>query len=281
MIRVRGMHKSYRTGKLVTPVLFGVDVDIDDGEMVSIVGPSGSGKSTLLHAIGGLDRDYEGTIEVGGRDLCKMSDADLSDYRNRHVGFVFQAFNLLPHRTCAENVALPALFSRGENQSTASQALAKARKALSRVGLAEKVDAPPTTLSGGQRQRVAIARALFNQPKLMLCDEPTGNLDSAMGATILDLFRRLNKEDGITVVIVTHDPAIAASTQRVIRVQDGRVLEVTDDDPPPETANKRDDDHDEVDASQGETEELSSQRDPDATLDDEHDEEAARPEAQA
>lgn len=225
MIRVRGMHKSYRTGKLVTPVLHGVDLDIAAGEMVSIVGPSGSGKSTLLHAIGGLDRDYEGTIEVGERDLRAMSDVELSDYRNRHVGFVFQTFNLLPHQTCAENVALPALFARGEESLSPPQALDRARDVLARVDLTEKVDAQPTTLSGGQRQRVAIARALFNQPQLMLCDEPTGNLDSAMGQAIMDLFARLNEEDGITVVIVTHDPKISAATQRTVRVQDGRVLE--------------------------------------------------------
>lgn len=225
MIRVRGMHKSYRTGKLVTPVLHGVDLDIQEGEMVSIVGPSGSGKSTLLHAIGGLDRDYEGTIEVSGRDLMKMSDVELSDYRNRSVGFVFQTFNLLQHQTCAENVALPALFSRGDDALTPAAALERARDVLARVDLSDKVDAKPTTLSGGQRQRVAIARALFNRPQLMLCDEPTGNLDSAMGRTIMDLFVRLNEEDGITVVIVTHDPKIAASTARTVRVQDGKVLE--------------------------------------------------------
>lgn len=219
------MHKSYRTGKLVTPVLHGVDLDVADGEMVSIVGPSGSGKSTLLHAIGGLDRDYEGTIEVDGRDLRAMSDVELSAYRNRHVGFVFQAFNLLHHQTCVENVALPALFARGEGMLSREQALDRAREVLGRVDLHDKVDALPTTLSGGQRQRVAIARALFNRPRLMLCDEPTGNLDSVMGKAIIELFRRLNEEDGITLVVVTHDPKIAASTQRTVRVQDGLVLE--------------------------------------------------------
>ena len=225
MIRVRGMQKSYRTGKLVTPVLHGVDLDIEDGEMVSIIGPSGSGKSTLLHAIGGLDRDYEGTIEVGDRDLRKMSDRELSEYRNLHVGFVFQAFNLLPHQTCAENVALPALFARGDKALAPADALAQARAALERVDLADKVDAPPTTLSGGQKQRVAIARALFNKPRLMLCDEPTGNLDSKMGDAIIELFSQLNRDDGITVVLVTHDPKIAASTSRTVQVKDGKVVE--------------------------------------------------------
>ncbi len=226
------MHKSYRTGKIVTPVLHGVDLDIADGETVSIVGPSGSGKSTLLHAIGGLDRDYEGLVEVDGRELRSLSDVELSRYRNEHVGFVFQTFNLLSHQTCAENVALPALFSRGQELLSRADALARAREVLTRVELAEKVDSPPTMLSGGQRQRVAIARALFNRPRLMLADEPTGNLDSAMGATILALFRRLNEEDGITVVIVTHDPKIAASTHRTVRVQDGKVIEEDRDDAP-------------------------------------------------
>ncbi len=231
MIRVRGMHKSYRTGKLVTPVLHGVDLDIADGEMVSIIGPSGSGKSTLMHAIGGLDRDYEGTIEVGGRDLRALSDVELSRYRNEHVGFVFQTFNLLNHQTCAENVALPALFARGDDLLSHAQAMARAHEVLIRLDLRDKIDALPTTLSGGQRQRVAIARALFNHPRLMLCDEPTGNLDTVMGASIIDLFRQLNEEDGITVVIVTHDPKISASTQRTVRVQDGRVLEGEHDEP--------------------------------------------------
>jgi ABC-type lipoprotein export system ATPase subunit len=239
MIRVRGMHKSYRTGKIVTPVLHGVDFDIADGEMVSIVGPSGSGKSTLLHSIGGLDRDYEGTIEVDGRELQSMSDVELSRYRNEHVGFVFQTFNLLNHQTCAENVALPALFARGKELLSHADALARARDVLTRVELADKVDAPPTMLSGGQRQRVAIARALFNRPRIMLCDEPTGNLDSVMGANIIELFRRLNEEDGITVVIVTHDPKISASTHRTVRVQDGRVLEGEHDDEAPRAPTRR------------------------------------------
>jgi len=235
MIRVRGMHKSYRSGKLVTPVLHGVDLEIADGAMISIVGPSGSGKSTLLHAIGGLDREYEGTIEIDGRDLRSMSDVELSGYRNRHFGFVFQTFNLLPHRTSAENVALPALFARGDEAPSAAEAQARAREVLARVDLSEKADALPTTLSGGQRQRVAIARALFNQPRVMLCDEPTGNLDSAMGNAIIELFRRLNREDGITVIIVTHDPRISESTERTVRVEDGHVLEAEDDSPRAET----------------------------------------------
>jgi ABC-type lipoprotein export system ATPase subunit len=231
MIRVRGMKKSYRTGKIVNQVLHGVDLEVAAGDMVALVGPSGSGKSTLLHALGGLERDYEGTIEVDGRDLHKLSDAELSDYRNRHVGFVFQAFNLLEHLTCRENVALPARFGRGDGALDDHKAHARADELLSRVGLQEKIEARPNTLSGGQKQRVAIARALFSRPRLMLCDEPTGNLDRATGQQIVELFSELNREDGITILIVTHDPRISEVTGRTIRVEDGHLYE---DEPEPE-----------------------------------------------
>lgn len=227
MIRIRGMHKSYSTGKVVTDVLRGVDLDIEDGEFISIIGPSGSGKSTLLHAVGGLDSDYKGSIEVEGKDLAKLSDAELSVYRNETVGFVFQSFYLLPHLTCLENIALPAMFKRGGELDEAG-AKARAMAVLEEVDLVGKADALPTMLSGGQRQRIAIARALFNKPKIMLCDEPTGNLDSKTGAAILALFRTLNEKDGITVLVVTHDPGIAASTARKILVADGALTEVED-----------------------------------------------------
>jgi ABC-type lipoprotein export system ATPase subunit len=224
------MRKSYRTGKIVNEVLHDVDLDIARGDMVSIVGPSGSGKSTLLHALGGLDRDYTGSIEVDGRDLHKLSDTELSDYRNRHVGFIFQSFNLLEHLTCRENVALPSFFARGDNAAPPSTARQRAADLLARVGLGDKIDASPNTLSGGQKQRVAIARALFNRPDMMLCDEPTGNLDSKTGAQVIDLFRRLNTEDDITILIVTHDPRISAVTQRTVRVEDGNLHEHTAND---------------------------------------------------
>jgi putative ABC transport system ATP-binding protein len=225
MIRVRGMHKAYRTGKLVNEVLRGIDLDIQDGEMVSIMGPSGSGKSTLLHAIGGLDSDYSGEITVDGRDLHTLGDIELSAYRNRFVGFVFQAFYLLPHMTVLENVALPAVFARGDAALDDPAIRARALEVLDEVELGGRNDSRPTTLSGGQRQRVAVARALFNRPKLMLCDEPTGNLDSKLGAQILELFRRLNRTAKITVLIVTHDPKIAAATARRLQVVDGLLLD--------------------------------------------------------
>jgi len=227
MIRIRGMHKSYTTGKMVTEVLRGVDLDIDNGEFISVIGPSGSGKSTLLHAVGGLDSDYTGAIEVDGKDLAKLSDAELSAYRNETVGFVFQSFYLLPHLTCLENIALPAVFKRGA-EADVEAANKRAREVLEEVDLSEKADVFPTMLSGGQRQRIAIARALFNKPQVMLCDEPTGNLDSKTGTAIIDLFRKLNEDDGITVLIVTHDPRIANSTSRKILVADGALTEVED-----------------------------------------------------
>jgi len=224
MINVQGMEKSFQTGKLVNRVLRGVDLEVSAGDFLTIEGTSGSGKSTLLHALGGLDRDYSGTIKVDGRDLHKLSDVELSDYRNREVGFVFQAFNLLGHLSCRENVALPALFARGSDLLTKEQMGQRAQETLERVGLADKVDALPNTLSGGQKQRVAIARALFNQPRMLLCDEPTGNLDSKMSGQILDLFTALN-EDGITVIIVTHDPNVSACAPRTVRVHDGKLSE--------------------------------------------------------
>ncbi len=231
MIRLRGMHKSYRTGKVATQVLRGIDLDIEDGELVAIVGPSGSGKTTLLHAIGGLDTDYTGTVEVDGKDLHELSDAELSDYRNRTVGFVFQHFYLLPHLTCLENVTLPHVFSRGE-QLPDGELRKRGLEVLAQVDLTEKAEDPPTTLSGGQRQRIAIARALFNRPRLLLCDEPTGNLDSKLGAAILGLFRDLNAQQGITVLIVTHDPNIAAAARRQILVADGKLATPSDNGEP-------------------------------------------------
>ncbi len=225
MIRVRDMHKSYRTGKLDNEVLRGVKLDISAGELVAIVGPSGSGKTTLLHAIGGLDSDYTGTVEVDDKDLHKLDDKGLSDYRNRFVGFVFQSFYLLPHLTCLENVVLPALFGRGDAVLADDAARARGREVLAQVGLEDRADSKPTTLSGGQRQRIAIARALFNKPRLMLCDEPTGNLDTKTGAQIVELFRGLNRDAGITILIVTHDPRISQATDRTIRVEDGQLFE--------------------------------------------------------
>jgi ABC-type lipoprotein export system ATPase subunit len=225
MIRLRGVRKSYTTNKVVNEVLKGVDLDIEAGEFAAIVGRSGSGKTTLLNIIGALDSQYDGSVEVDGKQLRDLSDVAISSYRNQNIGFIFQSFYLLEHMTCLENVALPSVFSRNDQVLTRQAALARARDVLDEVELSEKCDALPNTLSGGQKQRVAIARALFCRPNLMICDEPTGNLDVATAQAILALFRRLNEEQGITLVIVTHDIMISQACKRVIHIREGRIVE--------------------------------------------------------
>lgn len=224
MIRLRGVRKSYTTNRVVNEVLKGVDLDIEAGEFAAIVGRSGSGKTTLLNIIGALDSQYEGSVEVEGKQLRDLDDVAISSYRNQNIGFIFQSFYLLEHMTCLENVALPSVFSRNEQVLTRQAALARARDVLDEVELSEKCDALPNTLSGGQKQRVAIARALFCRPNLMICDEPTGNLDVSTAQSILSLFRRLNEEQGITLVIVTHDIMISQACKRVIHIREGRIV---------------------------------------------------------
>ncbi len=225
MIRARGVHKSFRTGKTELPVLRGVDLEVADGEFVAVMGRSGSGKSTLLGILGGLDTDYRGEVEVGGQDLRKLSDARLSAYRNASIGFVFQAFHLLDHLSCIDNVALPAMFVGAAGTSDAV-ARARAQELLARVGIPEKAGARPSTLSGGQKQRLAIARALFHRPALLIGDEPTGNLDSTTAQDVLSLFTRLCRDDKVTLVLVTHDPTIAHAADRVIEMRDGLIAPV-------------------------------------------------------
>ncbi len=224
MIRARGVHKSYRTGKSELSVLRGVDLDVADGEFVALMGRSGSGKSTLLGILGGLDTDYRGDVQVGGQDLRKLKDAELSAYRNRAIGFVFQAFHLLDHLSCIDNVALPALFVRGAGASDV-EARARAQALLERVGIPEKAQARPSTLSGGQKQRLAIARALFHRPALLIGDEPTGNLDSATAEGVLELFTGLCRDEKVTLVMVTHDPLLARKADRTIEIRDGLVAQ--------------------------------------------------------
>jgi ABC-type lipoprotein export system ATPase subunit len=226
MIRARGVHKSFRTGKTELPVLRGVDLEVADGEFVAVVGRSGSGKSTLLGILGGLDTDYRGEVEVGGQDLRKLSDARLSAYRNASIGFVFQAFHLLDHLSCIDNVALPAMFVRGAAATSDTVARARAQELLERVGIPEKASAKPSTLSGGQKQRLAIARALFHRPALLIGDEPTGNLDSTTAEDVLSLFTRLCRDDKVTLVLVTHDPTIARAADRIIEMRDGLIAPV-------------------------------------------------------
>jgi ABC-type lipoprotein export system ATPase subunit len=225
MIRLRGVRKSYTTAKVVNEVLKGVDLDIETGEFVAVVGRSGSGKTTLLNIVGALDTHYEGSVVVDSKELRELDDNAVSAYRNQNIGFIFQSFYLLEHMTCLENVALPAIFARGGDVMQHKTALERARQVMEQVELSEKCDALPNTLSGGQKQRVAIARALFNRPKLMICDEPTGNLDVSTAQSILALFRRLNEEQGITLVIVTHDLMISKACNRVVHIQDGRIAE--------------------------------------------------------
>lgn len=215
LIETQDLHKSY--GRLV--VLHGVDLSINAGEFVAITGRSGSGKSSLLHLIGGIDRNYHGTIRVFGKNLASLSDRALSHFRNEHMGFVFQSFHLLDHLSCLENILLPNAFA----QSPLSSALAEKRalEALERVDLSDYAGFRPIELSGGQKQRVAIARALFQKPKLLLCDEPTGNLDEVTSKKIVDLFAQLN-QDGITMLIVTHDPLVASKAHRTLHLSDGR-----------------------------------------------------------
>lgn len=222
MIRVRNLHKAYRVGEQSHEVLKGIDLDIQRGEFVSLVGRSGSGKTTLLNIIGGLDSDYRGSVEVDGKQLDRMRDREISAYRNLHVGFVFQFFHLLEHMSCLENVLLPALFSSSQKLGNEA-ARRRGLDLLEKVGIGEKAHIPPTKLSGGQKQRVALARALFNKPTLLICDEPTGNLDQASGEAILELFRTLHRDENITLLIVTHDIYIAQAATRRLQIVAGSI----------------------------------------------------------
>jgi putative ABC transport system ATP-binding protein len=204
--------------------LAGIDLKVSEGEFVTIVGPSGSGKSTLLNIIGGLDTPTIGRIEVDGQDLSKASDRDLSLYRNKKVGFIFQTFNLQPTHTALENVSLPLVFAK----VPLWRRKRIAREVMKTVGLSDRLRHKPNQLSGGERQRVAIARALVNDPKILLADEPTGNLDSKTGEQIMELLTRLNKERGITLLLVTHDLKTADYADRMLRMLDGQVAESVD-----------------------------------------------------
>jgi putative ABC transport system ATP-binding protein len=215
VIRLDGVIKQYAN----QAVLRGISLSVAAGELLSLVGRSGSGKSTLLHIMGGLDRRYSGRAEVLGHDLSALDERRLARFRNREVGFIFQSFNLLDHLTATENVELPSYFADGPSSDNGKRALA----ALDRVGMADKARARPSQLSGGQKQRVAIARALFHDPKLLLCDEPTGNLDSDTGQQIIELFRALNR-DGLTLVIVTHEERVSSVASRVLRLEDGGLV---------------------------------------------------------
>lgn len=223
LIECSQLVRTYRLGGEVVTALDNVSVSIDRGELVAVTGPSGSGKSTLANVIGGLDQPESGTVVVDGLNLAKARDAQLSAYRNRHVGFVFQSFNLQSHETALENVIAPLVIGgvgRGGQRRQMGMA------ALAKVGLADRAGHKPTQLSGGQRQRVAIARALVNNPSLVIADEPTGNLDSVRGREVMAELARLNREEGITMLIITHDPQVAAVATRVLSLVDGQLSEL-------------------------------------------------------
>jgi len=216
----RGLRKTYRLGSSVVRALDGLDLVVERGEFVAIMGRSGSGKSTLLHVLGGLDRPDEGQVVIEGQDITRLSNGQVTRLRREKVGFVFQEFNLVPTLTALENVELPLRYagvSRGERRRRAAEALAM-------VGLEERLHHRPSQLSGGEQQRVAIARALVNRPAVVLADEPTGELDSQTAMQVVDLMRGLARELGQTFVIVTHDPAVGERCQRIIRMNDGRII---------------------------------------------------------
>jgi putative ABC transport system ATP-binding protein len=221
LINVRDLTKVYGEGDMAVHALRGVTMGINQGEFVSIMGPSGSGKSTLMHLLGCLDRPTSGSYRLGGLEVSRLSREQLADVRNRQIGFVFQSFNLLPRTPAQENVELPMLYAGVPRE----QRRRRAQALLQRVGLGNRLDHRPSELSGGQQQRVAIARALANDPPLLMADEPTGNLDSTSSVEILTLFRHLNQDQRITVVVVTHDLNVAAWCDRVVTVKDGAVTQ--------------------------------------------------------
>ena len=220
IIEMEGIRKVYKTGKVEVEALKGIDLAIDSGEFVAIVGPSGSGKSTLMNLIGCLDTPTSGDYRLSGETVAGLSRDQLADIRNRRVGFIFQNFNLLPHITALENVEMPMLFGG----VSARERRRRANDLLERVGLGDRVEHKPTELSGGQMQRVAIARALAMEPAIVLADEPTGNLDTSSGSDIMDVFSDLSAQ-GRTLVIITHDAALANRAERIVEIQDGLILD--------------------------------------------------------
>ncbi|MGA7732093.1 MAG: ABC transporter ATP-binding protein [Chloroflexia bacterium] len=221
IIKLTGLTRQYRVGPTTVAAVAGVDLEIARGEAVALVGPSGSGKSTLLNLVGGLDRPSGGEIWVDGEDIAKASPKRLVAHRRERIGFVFQSFNLLPHRTALENVEVPLMVAGLPR----SERRAQARALLERVGLGARTDHRPNQLSGGEQQRVAIARSLANHPSILLADEPTGNLDSATGTEVMALLRELNAA-GLTLILVTHDTTVAGYANRIVRLRDGKIVAI-------------------------------------------------------
>lgn len=218
VIKLRGITRNFPLGNEVVKVLKGIDLDIEKGEYVALMGPSGSGKSTLMNLLGCLDTPTSGTYELNGELVSNMSDDQLAEIRNKEIGFVFQTFNLLPRTTALENVALPMIYA-GKSKKDRTE---RAAKVLTDVGLADRMDHKPNQLSGGQRQRVAVGRALVNNPTIILADEPTGNLDSKTSVEIMNLFNEIHAA-GNTVILVTHEEDIAENAHRIIRLRDGLI----------------------------------------------------------
>ncbi|MCD8338344.1 MAG: ABC transporter ATP-binding protein [Lachnospiraceae bacterium] len=218
ILRLEHIYKDYILGKMKVPALKDVSLNVEKGEYLAVMGPSGSGKSTLMNIIGCLDRPTSGSYELAGQNVMGLSDAQLADLRLKELGFVFQNFQLLPRMTALDNVALPLVYA-GVRKKARKQ---RAKEALVRVGLEERISFKPTQLSGGQKQRVAIARAMVNQPAILLADEPTGALDSKSGLQIMELFEQLN-EEGVTVIMITHDSKIAGHAKRIVDIFDGEL----------------------------------------------------------
>jgi putative ABC transport system ATP-binding protein len=222
VIEIRELAKIYRMGETTVEALRGVDLDVEEGEFVAIMGPSGSGKSTLMNIVGCLDRPTSGRYVLEGTDVSTMSRDEQAGVRNGKIGFVFQSFNLLPRTSAEENVELPLLYSDRHSRLTGPERRSRVRRALEQVGLAGREDHTPSKLSGGQQQRVAVARALVTDPVILLADEPTGNLDSVTSEDVLALFQALNDE-GRTVILITHEHDVAEYAKRVVTMRDGRI----------------------------------------------------------
>jgi len=218
VIEMRNITRDFPLGHEIIKVLKGIDLNVERGEYVALMGPSGSGKSTLMNLLGCLDTPTSGSYVLNGKDVSKMSDNELAEIRNKEIGFVFQTFNLMPRTTALENVALPMVYAGASK----SERTTRAKEVLTNVGLADRMDHKPNQLSGGQRQRVAVGRALVNRPSMILADEPTGNLDSKTSAEIMSLIDEIHAA-GNTVIVVTHEEEIAAHAHRIIRLRDGMI----------------------------------------------------------
>jgi putative ABC transport system ATP-binding protein len=237
LIELRNLSKTYDLGEVKVEALKGVSLDIREGEFVALIGPSGSGKSTLMNTLGCLDRPTQGSYRLADEEVAGLNNDQLAQVRNRRIGFIFQNFNLLARTTAVENVEVPLLYNPNLPRRERRQ---KAIAMLERVGLGNRLDHGPNQLSGGQQQRVAIARALVNQPAILLCDEPTGNLDTRTSREIMALFRQLNEDEGLTVILVTHDLEIARRAKRALVLVDGEVVtDTTDFDEAAETLHRK------------------------------------------